>query len=826
MGSLRVRLELSARRGFTRFIGRENELRQLEHSLHLALARCGQVYAVIGDAGAGKSRLLHEFGIVLSPEYMILHIQPVSHGRTSAYLPVLELLQKYFGIGGEEAPLEQREKIKAGLDRFDPGLRGLLPYLFALFGIQEAHDPLLHMDSQVKRNRTFDAINRVILRESLRRPVIVIFEDLHWIDSETQELLNLLTDSIGNSRVLLLVSYRPEYRHDWWKKACYSELRLEPLSAQNSAEMLSALIGDAAELEPVKRFVVERTEGNPFFIEEIVRALFEEGALIRNGTVTATHLLSQVRLPATVQGVLASRIDRLSSEQKEFLQMLAVIGRELPLSLIRRVVARADTEIEQVLTKLQENQFIYRQPEPGEVRFAFSHALTQEVGYGSLLIERRKSLHERTAAAIESLYAERLDDHLSELAHHYEHSGNAVKALEYLGRAGQQAAGRSAHAEASRLLTAALQLLHSFPETPERAERELALQLTLGMSLQVLRGWSAPELGDIYQRARALCQQVGETSHFSAALAGLLAFYVMRGELQIAGDLARQLLAIAEGQQDLGLLLRAQAAMGFTLIWPGQFATALAHLERASSLCDEVPQPSRDSLYAQLRADILGNLALTLTISGYPDQGADRVAQAVTLAREMRLPFSLAIALHLSSVIHSGRGEGEAALRYADEVTELATEHGFQLLRGYGICWRGVALIVNGNPEQGITHLRNGLALVRSTGSETAQTYWLTMMAAGYQLLGRAEEGLTVVAEALAAIEKTGERIAEAEVYRLKAELLLMTEDEFPSSAREHEAEQLLRQAIDVARVPGLKILGIERRHDTCAAPQRTGPPR
>ena len=425
------------------------------------------------------------------------------------------------------------------------------------------------------------------------------------------------------------------------------------------------------------------------------------------------------------------------------------------------------------------------------------------MGYGSLLIERRKSLHERTAAAIESLYAERLDDHLSELAHHYEHSGNAVKALEYLGRAGQQAAGRSAHAEASRLLTAALQLLHSFPETPERAERELALQLTLGMSLQVLKGWSAPELGDIYQRARALCQQVGETSHFSAALAGLLAFYVMRGELQIAGDLARQLLAIAEGQQDLGLLLRAQAAMGFTLIWPGQFATALAHLERASSLCDEVPQPSRDSLYAQLRADILGNLALTLTISGYPDQGADRVAQAVTLAREMRLPFSLAMALHLSSVIHSGRGEGEAALRYADEVTELATEHGFQLLRGYGICWRGVALIMNGNPEQGITHLRNGLALVRSTGSETAQTYWLTMMAAGYQLLGRAEEGLTVVAEALAAIEKTGERIAEAEVYRLKAELLLMTEDEFPSSAREHEAEQLLRQAIDVARCQG-----------------------
>jgi len=505
-----------------------------------------------------------------------------------------------------------------------------------------------------------------------------------------------------------------------------------------------------------------------------------------------------------VQGVLASRIDRLSPEHKELIAMFAIIGKEAPRGLIQQLIPLADTELDQILAQLEEADFLYPQMAPGEVRYTFKHSLTQEVAYNSLLIERRKQLHEHAAEAIESRYAERLDDHLGELAHHYRLSGNVLKALEYIGRAGQQAAGRSTHAEAIGFFRAALQLLHNLPETPERSEQELALQLALGMSLQVLEGWSTPEIGNVYSRAHELCQQIGKTLHLFPALAGLLAFYVMRGELQTARGLAEQLLTIAEGLGDQELLLRAHSALGFTLIWPGEFALALAHLERSRSLCDSVPQASQSLAHSQLKADILGNLALTLAISGYPDRGVDMIQQAIALTRQIRRPFSLAMALHLSSVIHAGRGEGGLALRCADEVIHVATAQGFQLLLAYGICWRGVALVVNGDVEQGITTLREGLALVRNTGSETAQTYWLMMLSAGYQSLGRAEEGLAIIAEALDVIERTGERIAEAELYRLKGELVLSRGDQVSSLAQD-EAEKYLLRAIDVAHAQGAR---------------------
>ncbi|MGH7842176.1 MAG: ATP-binding protein [Candidatus Binataceae bacterium] len=261
-----------------------------------------------------------------------------------------------------------------------------------MLGIFEGADPLAQMDPQIKRQRTLDALRRIVVRESLKQPVVVIFEDLHWIDEQTQALLNLLADSIVNARLLLLVNYRPEYRHEWTNKSCYSQLRLDPLGGTDSAAMLAALLGESVELEPLKRLIAERTGGNPFFIEEMVQALFDEGALTRNGVVKVTRALSQLRLPPTVQGILAARIDRLSAEQKDLLQTLAVIGRESPLALIRKMSAVPETEVERILAELRAAEFIYEQPAATGVEYVFKHALTQEVAYNSLLIERRKLL--------------------------------------------------------------------------------------------------------------------------------------------------------------------------------------------------------------------------------------------------------------------------------------------------------------------------------------------------------------------------------------------------------------------------------------------------
>ena len=298
--------------------------------------------------------------------------------------------------------------------------------------------------------------------------------------------------------------------------------------------MLSSLLGNAVELTPLKRLIIERTEGNPFFLEEMVQALFDDSALVRNGAVKVTRSLSQLRLPPTVQGILAARIDRLPSGQKELLQTLSVIGRESPLSLVRRIASCSEPELERMLADLQAGEFVYERPALPEVEYVFKHALTQEVAYNSLLIERRKLQHELAGAALESLYTDRLDDHLSGLAHHYSRSDNVAKAAEYLGRAAQQAIERSAYADAIRNLTEAIDLLSKLPDGPECIQRELALQLSLGLASIPAKGWASPDAGRAFTRARELCERLGDPPELFPALFGIAGIHLLRAELRKA----------------------------------------------------------------------------------------------------------------------------------------------------------------------------------------------------------------------------------------------------------------------------------------------------
>jgi predicted ATPase len=342
---------------------------------------------------------------------MVLEAFSISHGKASAYLPVLELLRGYFKITGDDDPRARREKVTGRVLALDRTLEDTLPYLFALLGIVDGIDPLTQMDAQVRKRRTLDAIKRVILRESLNQPLIVIFEDLHWIDGETQALLNLLADSIATAKVLLLVNYRPEYHHEWGNKTYYTQLRLDPLGKESAEEMLSAQLGDGVELAPLKGLIIEKTEGNPLFMEETVQALFDEGVLKRNGLVKLTRSLNELKIPPTVRDILAARIDRLPADRKALLQSAAVIGKDFRLGLVGKVVAKSEEGLQWMLSELQLGEFIYEQPAIGDIEYIFKHALTQEVAYNSVPIERRKLLHERTAQTIEKMFAERLEEH-------------------------------------------------------------------------------------------------------------------------------------------------------------------------------------------------------------------------------------------------------------------------------------------------------------------------------------------------------------------------------------------------------------------------------
>jgi predicted ATPase len=580
LGPLRSHFELSARRGLTKFVGREHELAALQRALIQTLSGHGEVLAVVAEAGTGKSRLFHEFKSSLPIECRLLQAYSVSHGKASAWLPVLELLHRYFGIEGTNDPVARREKVQAALTALGVGLTDVRPYLFALFGITDEPDPLAQMNSQVKRRRTLEAIRSVILRENLKQPLVIAFEDLHWVDGETQELLDLLVDSITGTRILLLVNYRPEYRHQWSSKSHYTQIRLDPLGGEGAAAMLTALLGDGAELDTVKQLIAERTGGNPFFIEEMVQALFDAGVLLRNGAVTVVRSLSQLRMPPTVQGILASRIDHLGAEHKDMLQTLAVIGRESPLGLIRKVVAKAEVQLDPMLAELRAAEFIYEQPALTEPEYVFKHALTQEVAYQSILGERRKKIHERVGAAIEELYRDQLEEHLAKLAHHYQRSPDKEKAVTYLKRAADQAAQRCSIVEAEAQYRDAISILKKLLPAPKRDRIELGVQLGLTAVL-IGKSFGASEREKPLVRAAELSDRVGDQGELLGLLFQLGQFYIERLRLDETRKLAERAIALAQGIPDQIQEGGAWYNLAESLFWSGDLLTAKARSEKA-----------------------------------------------------------------------------------------------------------------------------------------------------------------------------------------------------------------------------------------------------
>ncbi len=362
VGPLRTRLQVAAKRGLARFVGRQSELEQLKKALEQAKAGHGQIVGVMGEPGVGKSRLFYEFVVAYGrtplpsqSACLVLETFSVSHSKAYPYLPLIDLLKNYFQITPQDDERRRREKITGRVLTLDRSLEDTLPYLFTLLGIAEPMSSLQQMDPQIRRRRTFEAIKRLLVRESLNQPLILVFEDLHWLDNETQAFLTLLSESLATARILLLVNYRPEYRHEWGNKTFYTQLRLDPLGKEDAQGLLTALLGDDPTLHLLKQFILEKTEGNPFFMEEIVQALFEQGLLSRN-PVVGVHgrapIPADLHIPPTVQAVLAARIDRLPAEAKALLQALSVIGKEFPLSLLKQVVDKPEEELHGLLSHL------------------------------------------------------------------------------------------------------------------------------------------------------------------------------------------------------------------------------------------------------------------------------------------------------------------------------------------------------------------------------------------------------------------------------------------------------------------------------------------
>jgi len=806
IGPLRTRIEVAVQRGLSRFVGRREQLEQLQRAWEAARAGHGQIVAVMGEAGIGKSRLFHEFKVPLQSQCPVLETFSVSHGKAHAYLPVIDLLRTYFHIALEDAERTRREKVTGKVLALDRTLEDTLPYVFALLGIPDPTSALPQMDAQVRRRHTFESIKRILVRETVDQPLTLICEDLHWFDAESQAFLDLLAESVATARLLLLVNYRPEHHHGWGSKTYYTQLRLDPLGKAEAGELLAALLGAgaAAGLERLQGLILDKTEGNPFFIEEVVQTLAEEGVLRGDrGSYRLEKVPTELHMPATVQGLLAARIDRLPAAEKELLQLLAVIGKEFRFGLVQRVANQPDEDVHGLLAGLQGREFIYEQPAFPEPEYTFKHALTQEVAYGSVLGARRQVLHARAAQAIEELFRYTLDAHYVELAHHYSRTDNAAKAIEYLHLAGRQAAACGAYEEAIALLSKGLGRVHELPDGAACERHELSLQLALGPALRSTKGYTAPEVETAYGRAADLCTRAGAGRQRWEALHGLALFYFVRGDLQRARGLAAQLVESTGASGDTWGLFLAHISLGEILLHQGELASAREHLQQAFDLGRPLRQRMNTLPYeaAEVLSSTWGYHASALYDLGYPDQAVRVSRENVALAQEIDRPYALTLALFHDCALHGFLGDVEVVRERADAANALATEHGFARYVVIGMFLRGCGAVADDRHiAAGITDIRAFLDWARAAGSWLSWPSMAGVLAEAYGQAGQPTLGLAVLDEAVECMHRTGQYRFESRLQQIKAGLLLAV-----SRDNEAEAEACLRRAIDCARRQGAK---------------------
>jgi class 3 adenylate cyclase/tetratricopeptide (TPR) repeat protein len=798
LGPLRTRLERSAGRGLSKFVGREKEREVFRKTAGIAKSGSGQIVALVAEPGVGKSRLFFEFKAEMNGDWKVLEAYAVSHGKGSAYLPVIELLHGYFGIAKSDDAATRRAKLAQSIAALDPAMEASLPYLNALLEIEDNKERLAGMDPQLRRARTFDAVVKLLLAEAMRNPLVLIIEDLHWLDDESQALLDLLVEQMAGASLLLLVNFRPEYGMRWGGKVYAQLLKVEPLRRENADEMLSAMLGRSASLLPLKRLIIETTGGTPFFMEETVQALFDEGALERSGDdVLLLKPLDSLRIPPTVQTILAARIDRLRNEEKMLLQTLAVLGREFVLSLARAVVRRTEDELARLFDNLQLGEFVYEQPSISDVEYIFKHALTQEVAYNSILLERRKQLHEDAGRAIESLYAASLEDHLPALAHHYSRSTNQEKAVKYLSLAGKQAMARGALQQAVQNLESAMSLLKAFPEGQIKDQLELEVLSPLGTAYIATRGYAAPQVGPVFQRARELCNLIGGPQEQFAVVWGNFAWRIVRGEMNLSLELAQEALDRAAAVNDPGVWMEALFLMGVTLFYRGDFTGALKQYETALAHYDDDAERTR--LWAVRVGEHAGvthrcYLALTLWHLGCAEQALAINREMLELARAIDHPFSLAYALHHTSwLFHNMRLPAEL-LAAADEQLSFAADQGFPLFYATGILYQAGASLLRGEPKAALPLLLRGLDAYRGTGAALALPYYCSLLGNALNGCGRTSEASVALREGLIVAAASEERCHEAELHRLAGDLAL-SEDTNGNAAENH-----LRQALGVAR--------------------------
>jgi class 3 adenylate cyclase/tetratricopeptide (TPR) repeat protein len=801
-GAVRRRLEAAAIRGLTRFIGRGAELELLHKALDRAERGQGQVVAVVGEPGVGKSRLFFEFTRPLRHRgWLVVEAGAVSYGKATPYLPMIELLKAYFHIEPRDPPRRVREQVTGKLLTLDRALESALLPLLALLDVPVEDAEWRALDPPQRRHRTLEACRQLLLRESHAQPLLLVFEDLQWIDGETQALLDRLVQSLPGARLLLLVNCRPEYRPPWSASAHTTQARIEPLPPENAEELVDTLFGSDPGLGPLKRLLVTRTEGNPFFIEESVRTLVETGVLVgAPGAYRVARPLAGIGVPTTVQAMLAARIDRLAVEHKELLQTAAVVGKDVPFALLGEIAELGETELRAALDQLQASEFLYAARLFPEVEYTFKHALTHEVAYGSILQERRRALHARIAGAIETLYAEHPAEHLEALAHHAMRGEVWEKAVTYLRQAGAKALARSANQDALACFEQALAALRHLRERRETSEQGVDLRLLVGNSL-----WWRGELERILpfiKEAESLAERLDDQLRLGRISSFMANCRWQMGEQQhaIAAGLRAREIAGRLGDARLGLL---------STLALGQIHVALGDYRAAMELLGSVTASLRHE-HVDRRLGLIylpavlshGFLARCLAEVGDFEAAAAAADEALRVAETADHPASLIHAHFQAGHVRLARGELARADTMLSRCLGLCrTWDNFEHLR-YVLATLGYTRVLAGA-------VAGGLALLEEAAEEDAargRRFWRSIRAAwraeGYLAAHRVDDAARLARQALEMARCDNERASEAAVLRLLGAIAAGGgRPDVP------ESEAHYREAIGLARELGVRPL-------------------
>jgi len=807
-GSTRTRMQTFAARGLSRFVGRQVEFEALRQALERAGTSHGQVVAVIGEPGVGKTRLVYEFTRSHhTHDWLVLASSSVSYGKATAYLPVRDLLKAYFQIDDRDDGRTIREKLTGKLLTLDTTLGPTLPAFLTLLDVPVEDRHWQDLDPAQRRQRTLEAIKGLLLRESQVQPLLLVFENLHWIDAEAQAVLDSLIERLPTARLLLLVNYRPEYQHDWGNKTYCTQLRLDPLPPASAEELLQALLGDdggvqhAAPLQALKQMLIERTEGNPFFLEESVRALVETGVLVgERGASRLAKPLESLQVPATVQAVLAARIDRLPPEEKRLLQTAAVIGTEVPFALLQAIGELSEEELRRTLGHLQAAEFLYETSLFPDLAYTFKHALTHEVAYGSLLQERQRALHARIVEAIERLYADRLTEQAERLAQHAVRGEVWDKAVVYCRQAGTKALARSAFREVVGCSEQAFAALRHLPESRATQEQAIDLRLDLRNAL-----WALGELRqmlDHLREAATLAEGLGDQPRLGRVAAFMCRYLREMGDHDSAVESGQHALAVAETLGDVALQVMAHHFLGVAYHALGDHRRAMGVLRRNVELLAGDLIRESFGLLGHPSVNSRSWLVRCLAELGAFPEGVAYGEEAVRIAEAVDHPHSLILAY---------LGVGFLSLRQRDVFRAIPVlERCLDLCRIWNsLVWfpetaaaLGYAYAWAGRVAEALPLLEQAEQRGAAMGTMGGQSLWVGYVSEAYLVAGRMQEAVQRAGRALALARDHKERGYQAWALRLLGEVAA-----HQAPPEIEPAENYYRQALTLAEELGMRPL-------------------